>query len=132
MKRRGMALITSLLVSVLLLLLGVSFLNYLENDYRFAAHQEKSQQAYYLALAGLQYQKTRLDRLYPGTTVPMPEAHGVPASSLTTNYFEITVTPQGQVISHGVVKSSTGVLLGERTLTVEPGSPTRDYKDPTL
>jgi hypothetical protein len=131
MKRRGMALITSLLVSVLLLLLGVSFLNYLENDYRFAAHQEKSQQAYYLALAGLEYQKTRTDLLFPGTATPMPFKQGVPVSSLT-NYFEVTVTAQGKVVSRGVVQSSTGLLLGERTLIVEPGSATRDYSDPTL
>ena len=126
-----MALITCLLVSVLLLLLGMSFLSYLENDYRFAGHQEKSQQAYYLALAGLQYQKARTDLLFPGTAVQMPDTHGIPSGS-TLTYFEVTVTPQGQVTSHGVVKSSTGVLLGERTLIVEPGKATRDYRDPTL
>ena len=126
-----MALVTSLLVSVLLLLLGVSFLSYLENDYRFAAHQDHSQQAYYLALAGLEYQKTRTDRLYPGTSVSMPDRHGVPSNS-STSYFEITVTLQGQIISRGVVQSTTQVLLGERTLVVEPGKASRDYKDSTL
>ena len=125
---RGMALITALLVAVLLLILGVAFLNYLENDYRFAARQEKGQQAYYLALAGLEFQKTRSDLLSPVPGATPTETRNVGDS---WHSFEVRVYPDGKIVSTGVVKTSL-VTLAERTLVVEPGRPVREYKDSSL
>jgi type II secretory pathway component PulK len=123
-----MALISALLISVVLLILGISFLSYLEADYRFASRQDKSQQAYYLALAGLQYQRSRLDQLAPGATV-IEQRHSLPASD-PYKYFELKVYPDGRVESKGVVAAPLKILA-ERTLVVEPGHPMRDYRDST-
>ena len=130
MKRQlGMALITSLLMSVILLTLGVSFLTYLSADYRFAAQQEHSQQAYYLALAGLEYQKTRTDTLSP-QAADVSETHCVPAND-SSHYFQITVHPNGQIVSVGVVRAAL-LTVATRTLVVDPGRPAREYKDTSL
>ena len=61
---RGMALLTVLALSVLLLLLGLTFLNFIEADYRFAAQEDRRQQAYDLALSGLEYQRRHTDELH--------------------------------------------------------------------
>lgn len=123
-----MALISALLISVVLLILGISFLSYLEADYRFASRQDKSQQAYYLALAGLQYQRARLDKLAPKATV-IEERHNVPESD-SYKYFELKVYPDGRVESTGFVAAPLKILA-QRTLIVEPGHPMRDYRDAT-
>lgn len=128
MTRRGMALVTALLVSVVLLILGISFLNYLENDYHFASKQDKSQQAYYLALAGLEYQRTRLDRLSPRASA-VTEKHSVPNGD-PYHYFEITVFPDGRLESVGTVAAPLKILA-QRKLTVAAGKPIRVYGDPT-
>lgn len=126
---RGMALITALLIGVLLLILGVAFLSYLENDYRFAARQEKGFQAYYLALAGLEYQKTRTDILSPVASATDPTTKKV---FVGDDYFEVKVYPDGRIESKGVVVMAalaTGAVSAERTLVIEPGKPVREYKD---
>lgn len=127
-KQKGMALVSALLISVVLLILGISFLSYLEADYRFASRQDKSQQAYYLALAGLQYQRARLDKLAPQATL-VEERHNVPESD-SFKYFELKVYPDGRVESTGVVAAPLKILA-KRTLVVEPGHPMRDNRDAT-
>ena len=124
--RRAVALVTVLLVSVLMLILGLSFLSYLERDYRFAGQQTRSQQAYYLALAGLQYQRSRPDRCHAGA--PMPVVEGLPKGD-NRYYFELNIDSLGKITSRGVVKSPLGVVIAERTLVVEPGQGVRAFHD---
>jgi Tfp pilus assembly protein PilV len=131
-KRRGMALITTLIASVVLLSMGIGFLYFLERDYRFGGQQEHSQQAYYLALAGLRYQATRSDLFYPGCpNVTLP----IPSTSLT-NYVEIGVDSNAVITARGTIFSFTGstfsAVLAQRTLTVESGQPNRCYQDASL
>ena len=130
LKQKGMALVSALLISVVLLILGISFLSYLEADYRFASRQDKSQQAYYLALAGLQYQRARLDKLAPQATKYTEPEHFVPSSSTSTS-FNVTVYPDGRIESTGYVKTPLNTILAQRTLIVEPGHPIRDNRDAT-
>lgn len=116
-----------LLLSVIMLILGLSFLYYLERDYRFAGQQEKSQQAFYLARAGLQYARSRPDLCYPGAP-GMPVTRQVPPGD-PSHYFEIDVPADGKIRCTGIVKSALGKVIGERTLVVEPMTPARQFRD---
>jgi Tfp pilus assembly protein PilX len=114
--RRGIALVTVLLLSTLMLVLGLTFLNYLEADYHFAAHQDRQQQAYYLAVAGLEYQRHRTDLLHEASSAgPI----FVPATNPNA-FFNVTVEGNGRVHSLGVVQNSFRILATHR-LVVEPG-----------
>lgn len=114
---RGMALLTVLALSVLLLLLGLTFLNFIEADYRFAAQEDRRQQAYDLALSGLEYQRRHTDELHIGT--PLVKKF-VPLSS-STHFFEVKVETDGSVISRGVVQNSFRELASHR-LVVPAGA----------
>lgn len=117
MKRRGIALITVLCLSSLLLVLGITFLNFIEADYRFAAQQDRRQQAFYLALAGLEFQRHRTDLLNPGSPAVR---RNLPADNPNL-YFEVTVDPTGRVHSRGVVQNSFRVLA-QHVLVADPGT----------
>ena len=119
LRRRGMALITVLSLSVLLLLLGLTFLNFIEADYRFAAQEDRRQQAYDLAVSGLEYQRHRTDLLHAQASGAMFQKKFVPATS-STHFFEVTVEPDGRIVSRGVVQNSFRELASHR-LVVEPG-----------
>jgi hypothetical protein len=113
-----MALITVLALTVLLLLLGLTFLDFIEADYRFAAQEDRRQQAYDLAVSGLQYQRRHSADLYVGAP-SMPLKKFVPASS-STHFFEVSVQADGSILSRGVVQNSFRELASHRLL-VEPG-----------
>lgn len=117
--RKGMALITVLSLTVLLLILGLTFLTFVETDYRFAATDDRRQQAYYLALAGLEYQRQRTDLLHPQPGVDMTLTKALPTTSVT-HFFEVTVQPDGRVISRGYVRNTFRELASHK-LAIEPG-----------
>lgn len=117
--RRAIALITVLLLTSLLLLLGLTFLTFVETDYRFAAQEDRRQQAYYLALAGLEYQRHRTDLLHPQPGAPLTIRKALPETSLS-NSFEVTVYPDGSVISRGSIRNSFRELAYFRLL-IPPG-----------
>jgi len=117
--RRAIALITVLLLTSLLLLLGLTFLTFVETDYRFAAQEDRRQQAYYLALAGLEYQRHRTDLLHPQVGGPISVRKALPESSLTES-FEVTVYPDGSVISKGSVRNTFRELAYFKLL-IPPG-----------
>ena len=117
--RRGMALITVLAVTTLLLLLGITLLNFIEVDYRFSAQQDRRQQAYYLALSGLEYQRLNTYQLSPQPGGNRTLRQALPANS-STHFFEITVQPNGRIISQGIVRNSFRTLA-TYALVVEPG-----------
>lgn len=114
-----MALVTVLGLMMLLLMLGLIFLDYIEADYRLAAQQDRRQQAYDLALSGLEYQRQRSDLLHADPAGPMTVRKALPPGSLT-HYFEVTVEPGGRIISRGVVQNTFRVLARHQ-LVVEPG-----------
>ena len=117
LRKRGMALITVLGLTTLLLLLGLTFLEYIEADYRFAAQQDRRQQAYNLALSGLEYQRQRTDLLYPGS----PKLTKALPSGSQTHSFEVRVEASGRILSLGIVRNSFRELARHQ-LVVEPGS----------
>lgn len=121
----GMALATAIMVAMILLILGLAFLAFLERDYRFAGQQARNQEAYYLALAGLQFQRSRPDLCQPGASVQK----FLPTTD-PTHYFILTVAADGAVTSKGVVMS--GLISTVRELTVPVGRSSREYHDETL
>ena len=117
--RWGMALITVLSVTTLLLILGLTFLSFIEADYRFSAQQDRRQQAYYLALSGLEYQRLHTHQLSPQSGPPRTFTQALPVGS-STHFFEITVEANGRILSRGIVRNSFRVLATQG-LVVEPG-----------
>ncbi len=109
-----------------MMILGVAFLYFLERDYRFAGQQARNQEAYYLALAGLQYQASRPDLFRPGG--PTVKRFIPPESR--TQYFEVTVDPAGRTRSRGVVE--TGLVITQRVLTVAADRSTREHHDESV
>lgn len=100
-------------------MLGLMFLQYIEADYRLAAQQDRRQQAYDLALAGLEYQRSRTDLLHPDPGGPRRVRKALPPGSFT-HFFEVTVEPDGRILSRGVVQNSFRELA-QHQLVVEPG-----------
>ncbi|MCA9777708.1 MAG: hypothetical protein KC800_13360 [Candidatus Eremiobacteraeota bacterium] len=128
-RNRGIALVTVLVMTVILLVLTIAFLFYAERGYRFAGVQERQNQAYFLALAGLEYYKARPEEFLETPTVRRP----VPLDS-TTNFFEVTLRENGDLICKGILYSPlsgfTETESIERTLTI-PGGKVEDLYDST-
>lgn len=119
----------ALLVTVVLLILGTAFLAFLERDYRYSGYQERSEQAWFLALAGLEYH--RASPTPPGTTV----RRYVPADS-RTHYFELTVGSDGTVTARGVVEGTLTGLPGQvpsvERKVIAPGGALEEAYDASL
>jgi type II secretory pathway pseudopilin PulG len=125
-KKRGIALVTVLVMTMILLVLTIAFLYYAERGYRFAGLQERQNQAYFLALAGLEYYKARPEEFIETPTVKRP----LPIDS-TTNFFEVTLRDNGDLICKGILYSPLSGLSEtkaiERTLTVPQGEVEKLY-----
>lgn len=129
--RRGIALITVLVMTMVLLVLTIAFLFYAERGYRFAGIQERQNQAYFLALAGLEYYKARPEEFLTNPTVK----RSVPSDS-TTDFFEVTLKENGDLQCRGILYSPLSGLTQseaiERTLTVPQGEVERLYDSTQL
>ena len=101
----GGALVLVLLTTTVLLIMGTAFLFFLERDYRFAGYQERSEQAWFLALAGLEYYQAQ------GAKARPPLRRAVPLGS-QTHFFEVQVLADGTVISRGIVQGTLPALSG--------------------
>lgn len=123
---QGMALITTLCVSTVLLVLGVAFLTFLERDYRFAATQSRNQEALYLAMSGIEYAKSRPDLVRRGAAAVKRQ---LPLAN-PNRYFEVEVLGDGSVRSKGVVHS--GLVYIQKILIVRPGDSPRRFVETGL
>jgi type II secretory pathway component PulK len=123
---RAMALITTLCVSTVLLVLGVAFLTFLERDYRFAATQSRNQEAFYLALSGIEYARSRPDLVRRGGD---PVTRSVP-SNHPNRTFRVQVLADGSVRSTGIVHS--GLINTQKIVTVRPGESPRRFVEAGL
>ena len=118
-QRQAMALITVLGLCSLLLLLGLTFLSFVETDYHFSAQQDRRQQVLYLAQSGLEYQRSRTDLLSPTVGSPRSLTRYVPSNS-STHGFEVTVESSGRVTSRGFIRNGFRELASLK-LILEPG-----------
>lgn len=116
MTRRGIALMTALMLITFLLIVGLGFLTMLEQDYNLGAQQVKGQQAYLLAQSGIDYYKAR-----PTTfTVDVPKALNLPEGD-PDRVFEVVVKPDGTIRSSGRMLHD-GKVQAERILVVPQGN----------
>lgn len=111
-KQRGIALVTVLVLTVILLVLTVAFLFYAERGYRFAGLQDRQNQAYFLALAGLEYYKARPEEFIEKPTVKRP----VPIDS-ETHFFEVTLRSDGTLECKGILESTLSGISGNTTIS---------------
>ena len=124
-----MALIATLFVSTILLVLGIAFLSFIERDYRFAATQSRNQEAFYLALSGIEYAKARPGELLESdgvTPKPAGFTRQIPVGN-TNRFCRVRLLPDGTLRSEGVVVS--GLLTTTKVLTVGPGQSPRHYME---
>lgn len=123
-RARGVALITALLLTVFLLVLGLAFLTYVERDYHAASQQDKAARAYYLAQSGLEYYRTRPGKFSAGISVTLSLPPGDPHQS-----FEVTLETDGTVRSRGSLVDASGRPGARRTLVAPQGDFTRIYDE---
>ncbi len=124
--RRGAALVTTLLLSLVLFLLTLTFLYFSEQQYRFAGLQERQNQAYFLALAGLEYYRSRPEEFAISKTIIRP----LPLDSEVC-FFEVTLENDGTLVSRGFLRSPLSGFRAdqviERTVVVPGGSLEKMY-----
>lgn len=118
-----------LIVTTILLILGTSFLAFLGRDYRFAGVQERSERAWFLALAGLEYYQANPPSTAP--TADEPLRKNLPLDD-DTSWFEIVVLPDGTIESRGVVEGTLAGIGGqvpmvERKVVVPHGAMEEAY-----
>ncbi|MCR5662945.1 MAG: hypothetical protein K6G50_12610 [bacterium] len=109
--RRGSVLVMTLLVLLVLFLLGISYLAIIRRDYRFAAINERNEQAWFLAKAGLEYYRSEsADDLLkqrniklPGTPSGKRLASGALPKDSNTHFFEVVQLKNGDIAVRGVV-----------------------------
>lgn len=116
---RGIALLTALMISVFLLVLGIGFLYFIERDSYAQLQQERATRAEYAARSGLDY------FYYKDIENPANFTVGVPVGPFPLQqgeYFEVTKTADGGCRSRGLIMDGVNVRA-ERVLVVPGGVP---------
>ena len=118
---RGMALATSLMLSVLILVLGMSLLTTSQHDLAFQRQQRARDSAELLARSGLEHCLFLLTQLPPPLNTPVspfdtPQQYDVLAP---TEYF--TIERRSVLLVEGVVTKTNGEVLARRTIVVPYG-----------
>ncbi|MDO5296279.1 MAG: hypothetical protein Q4F00_06525 [bacterium] len=107
-RRRGSALLFTLLAAVVLLILGCAYLGYMERDNRFSGYQERSERALCLAQSGLEYYcvygcgDAQLSSSSKALDPPRVLLRVYVPHDSTQQYFELADMGQGRLLSRGV------------------------------
>lgn len=117
-ERRGIALMTALFFMVFLLVVGLTFMTLMAQDYRFAGQQERSRQAYFLAEAGMDFYKARASTFAPGGAA---QEYGLPEGD-AQHQFRVWVEADLTVRSTGMIKDAYGNIKAQRTLVAPQGN----------
>lgn len=123
---RGAALATSILLTLLLLTLGISFLTFCQHDLYFQRQQQWDRQAQSLARAGIEYYQYRY---YDGAAMAPGEKV---TREVVPDVEEFEVERDADPVSNsyttrGRVFDGHGKLLAERVIYVPYGQATRSY-----
>lgn len=103
---KGFLLITTLMVMLILMILGMSLVAITSQDYQFAHKELLNLQAYYLAKAGLEYSQ--------GSTLPSSE---VTLLSKQKRYL-FHIREEGPLVySTGLILAGDGTVLATERLT---------------
>lgn len=122
LKRRpsGAALASALLLTMLLLMIGMSFLTFCQRDLQFQRRQQASNQAQNLARSGIEYYNY-LRNKFPSQT-PANGSRIVISVVPGEEEIELERLATGhQFISRGRVLRSNGEVLSERAVVVTNG-----------
>lgn len=151
--KKGIALITALIFSMFIFMVGGIFVLSIQRDFAFQTRQDAADQAYFMALSGVDfYRHQPLDYNLPNVfdvpvfTQASPGIGGVDAQRTFEVYGEdataagsVVVDDLGgtrtvgtlvgtHIISTGRFFSPDGTLLAERTITVPQGLMTNAYE----
>lgn len=116
-KTRGAALATAILLTLLLLTLGMSFLTFCQRDLQFQRRQQNAAQAQNLALAGIEYFRY-LDNKTPSVAPVMGDPPIVVEVVPDLEEFEIERVQIRDYVSRGRVMDGNGNILAERVICV--------------
>ena len=111
-KCRGFMLVTVLVISVVLLVIGLAFLGFISNDYFFSGKLHNNTRAFYLAWAGMQY--------YTAQGLPAADSQGNLTLQLQDSQHLCIVVPGTNLTFRGLVTDGYGRVLAERDL-IAPG-----------
>lgn len=154
---QGMALIVSLMLGVFLFLMGFFFLYLFQRDFFFQGQHQASEQAYYMALSGVDYYRNQpidfssggidtppFTLASPATVQVNPRArfvvYGLDVSDPGT-IVDVGTDPMGNpltwvvgstagtsIISTGQIVGANGNVIAQRTVYVPLGLMTRMYE----
>lgn len=110
--QRGIALISAIMISFLLLTVGIGFLSFMERDAHFQAAQEYGNRAFYLARSGLELFHFH-DIQNPDTVFPPNSAIVLDVSP--REHIEVTKMP-GRCKARGFITTESGTVLAQRVL----------------
>lgn len=123
-RRRGIALITGLLVSVFCLILGLAFLTFIDRDVFFAGAQQAGMEAYFLAQCGIEYFRVTGEPVAPppsSTTIQVPV--GNPQRTAT-----VEKRLSGDLVFTGRVLGGGGTVRAERVIIAPGGNLANVYE----
>lgn len=123
MSERGIALITALLLSVFLLILGIFFLTFIERDSYFASTQKSHIDAYFLCQSGVEYYKTTGLPNTDGTLLSL----NVPAGD-TQKVVTIERLAGGDIVFTGRILGFLGTVRAQRALIAPLGDLNKIYE----
>lgn len=121
-RRRGVALATALMVSLLLIILAMSMLAFAQRDNDFEMRMEHEVMADAMARAGLEYYKVESEQFGPGTVKSKVVSKGNLVQS-----FTVSTDTNGTVTSVGSVTTQIGRPLAQKTLVAPMGDMTRIF-----
>ena len=126
-KKRGIALATSLMLSVLILVFGIALLSSSQKDLFFQRQQQARDRADVLARSGAEHALYLLSQTPSvlDTEVPMDTSTEYPVLA-STEFFILEqrqdpITLQMALLIKGEVRQSNGVVLATRTIVVPYG-----------
>ena len=125
--QRGAALATAMLLTLLLLTLGMSFLTFCQNDLKFQRQQQAARRAQNLARDGIEYWNYLLNKPTPA----IPANNGSIQKEVIANQERFIIRREATGISYssiGQVIDQDGNVIAEREIFVTgSGQNTRSY-----
>lgn len=130
----------ALLISLFLLVLGISYLTVLNSDFNYLSQQERNSRCYYLARAGLEYysQKNYVPTFGGVNSSPVLGVVNV----ANDESFSLSIQPRTvkeantgntvtyeMVVSKGMIRNGLGVVTSSRTLMAPKVGPALSFKN---
>lgn len=122
-RRKGIALVTTLMLASIFIALIMAFFYLIERDYYTARTQECSQQAFYVAFSGLEFGVQNPTMIPRGSTI-----HRSFPSGSTTHGFDLSRLSNGSLRCVGRVTYDNGRVV-HRVLLLKVGRPATRFQE---